>query len=169
MRRILWIMLTMFAAGCATSPRPAEPLPAGSDPTPVSPAVTPTAVPEQVAPVEAPVVRRSLGLDAFAEANDEKLLQVYVGMRRATVERLMDGHQSGQWINPAKRQVLTGSDGKAYEVLFYLTRAPEHGRRVTENFLTPVIFRDERVVAIGRYPLKKLRRGSCPGRGGACS
>ena len=54
-------------------------------------------------------------------------------------------------------------------MLFYLTRAPRQGQRVTENLLTPVIFQNERVTAIGRYPLKKIRRAACQNRAkGAC-
>jgi hypothetical protein len=48
-------------------------------------------------------------------------------------------------------------------VLFYLTCAPRQGS-ATENFLTPVIFQNERVTVIGRYPLKKIRRAACQSR-----
>jgi hypothetical protein len=107
------------------------------------------------------------GLQEFADANDERLLQVYVGMSRAAVERLMDGRQSGSYLNPYKRQTLAGVNGKDYEVLFYVTRAPRAGRRISEAQLTPVILANERVTAIGRYPLKKLRRTACQARGEA--
>ena len=169
MRAALMVLLGLAATGCAISP---------SGPDRTEPALKPEAVPEKApvapaapavtAPSEPaaapPVVRQSLGLEEFSEANDEKLLQVYVGMWRPTVDRIMDGHQSGQWINPYKRQTIVGGDRRTYEVLFYLTRAPRSGQRVTERFLTPVIFRDVRVVAFGRYALKKLRRGDCLGR-----
>lgn len=110
-----------------------------------------------------------LTLQDFAETNDERLLQVQRGMHRQTVEQIMDGYQAEKWINPFKRQSYTDADGKAYEVLFYLTRPPRAGQRISENFLSPVIFQEERVVSIGRYPLKKLRRSACVGRTEACS
>jgi hypothetical protein len=177
MRKILMISLLMFVAGCATTSRPVpegavpvQPVPTQAEPvvTPMNPTLQ--AEPTSLMPAEQPVVtRKSMGLEEFAEANDEKLLNIYVGMSRQSVERLMDGHQSGKWINPYKYQVVVGADGKKHEVLFYLTRAPRQGQRVTENFLTPVIFQNDRLTAIGRYPLKKLRRAACQSRAqGAC-
>jgi hypothetical protein len=182
MRKILMISLMMFVAGCATTSRPvveapAQPLPPQAEPiavpltTPLNP--TPPVEPKALAPtpVQQPsVTRKSIGLEEFAEANDEKLLNIYVGMSRQAVERLMDGNQSGKWINPYKYQAVVSADGKKHEVLFYLTRAPRQGERVTENFLTPVIFQNDRLTAIGRYPLKKLRRAACQSRAqGSCS
>jgi hypothetical protein len=186
MRRVLVLSLIMFAAGCATAPRPIAEVPTrdtrdnGGTATPealaeTQPVVVPLGPVPQVeskilAPNDQPAVPRTfLGLEEFTEANDEKLLNIYVGMSRKTVERLMDGHQSGKWTNPYKHQTVMDADGKKHEVLFYLTRAPRPGQRVTENFLTPVIFQNERVTAIGRYPLKKLRRVACQSRAqGSC-
>jgi hypothetical protein len=179
MRKILMISLLMLAAGCATTSRPPVETPAQPVPTPAESIAVPSAAPLLPIPttesaaavsVEPPAVtRKSMGLEEFAEANDEKLLNIYVGMSRQSVERLMDGYQSGKWINPYKHQAVVGADGKKHEILFYLTRAPRQGQRVTENFLTPVIFQNERVTAIGRYPLKKLRRVACQSRAqGVC-
>lgn len=170
MRRILMISFMLFAAGCATTSRPVVEAPAQKPPSRVEPVAEPQSpappvepgLPEPVSP--APIVRKWLSLNDFAEANDEKLLNVYPGMSRQTVERIMDGHQSGKWANPYKQQAVIGADGKSHEVLFYLTRAPRPGQRVTENYLTPVIFQNERVMAIGRYPLKKVRRAACQSR-----
>jgi hypothetical protein len=99
-------------------------------------------------------------LIALAELNDERLLEVFVGMYRKTV----DGAMGFSRQNPFKREVIAGMDGREYEVLFYLTREPRKGKGVTERQLTPVIFREDRVVAIGRYPLKKLRRTGTIGK-----
>jgi len=141
MRKILTISLLMFAAGCATTSRPlveapAQPVPMPAESIavpPVTPLVpTPTTESEAAVSIEPPAVtRKSMGLEEFAEANDEKLLNIYVGMSRQSVERIMDGHQSGKWINPYKHQVVAGADGKKNEILFYLTRAPRQGQRVT--------------------------------------
>jgi len=48
--------------------------------------------------------------------------------------------------------------GKDYEVFYYLTRDPE-GKPVQDRHLTPVIVKDNMVVALGAYRLKKLKRG----------
>jgi hypothetical protein len=172
MRKILIILLfMMFVAGCATTSRPVAEAPAQPLPTQAEAVAVPLSVPlnpiplvepKSSASVEQPsVIRKLMGLEEFAEANDEKLLNIYVGMSRQAVERLMDGHQSGKWINPYKHQVVVSADGKKQEILFYLTRVPQPGQRVTENFLTPVILQNDRVTAIGRYPLKKVRRAAC--------
>jgi hypothetical protein len=170
MRRILMISFMLLVAGCATTSRPVVDVPAHKLPSQTEPVAEPQrsaplvepALSEPVNP--SPVVRKWLSLNDFAEANDEKLLNVYPGMSRQTVERIMDGHQSGTWTNPYKHQAVIGANGTSHEVLFYLTRAPRQGQRVTENLLTPVIFQNERVAAIGRYPLKKIRRAACQSR-----
>lgn len=181
MHRILWVGLMLFATGCAMAPQapvetigPARPQPAESvalspEPATVSVPNTQPATTVPVEPVGPPPARKHVSLDEFAQANDDKLLQVYVGMSLRSAERIMDGQQSGPYVNPYKRQTLAGADGKVSEVLFYLTRPPRAGRRITESDLTPVIFQENRVVAIGRYPLKKLRRSLCQKRApGSC-
>jgi len=72
----------------------------------------------------------------------------------------MTSNQTDLWENPYKRQTLQATDRTVYEVLFYLTRLPSKGRIITENQLTPVIFSNGKVAAIGRYRLKKLRRNA---------
>jgi hypothetical protein len=88
-----------------------------------------------------------------AEANDEKIINIFVGMYRNTVETIM-----GSDHNPYRRTKITGTDGETYDVLFYLTREPRQGKPITERMLSPVIFLKGRVVAMGNYQLKKLIR-----------
>lgn len=107
-----------------------------------------------------------LSLGDFVDRNDENLLNVYPGMSRAAVERIMGDYRTGTGTNPYKHQQIAAGGGKTYEVLFYLTRKPRAGYRISETSLTPVIFEDDRVSAIGRYQLKKLRRAACQARGG---
>lgn len=181
MTRIAFLALLLALAGCAgTPPRalpPAAPEPAAA-PAPVPP---PAAEPLPEAPEPEPAMQpqpdvrprasapQMQVLEAFAELNDEKLLYVYPGLSMPAVERIMGNRQSGSHVNPHKRQTIATVDGKQHEILFYLTRAPRPGRAITENELTPVIFVNNRVVAIGRYPLKKLRRSACQAGGvGQC-
>ena len=70
------------------------------------------------------------------------------------------------WLNPTRRETGAGGRGAEYEVLFYLAREPVPGRAITDNLLTPVILHNDKVVSIGRYPLKKLRRSGCLSRSG---
>lgn len=108
-------------------------------------------------PSGAPSPLRSLGLRQFIERNDDQLLQVYVGMVQTEVERIMAAPADSAWKNPYRRERLQ-SGGRTYDVWFYLTREPRAGRAIAEAELTPVILSSGKVVGLGRYPLKKLRR-----------
>jgi hypothetical protein len=55
---------------------------------------------------------------------------------------------------------LVDAKGDTYDVIFYLSRRPVPSHAFGEQLMTPVIFRDDRVYAIGRYSLKKLRAGA---------
>jgi len=174
MRRIALLTLLLLT-GCVTAPpsdtgsppavRPAPPAPTAEPAESGGP--TPSASPSMAIPTE-PVRKVTpphvLSLDDFADRNDEHLLSVYPGMSRATVDRIMGDYRSGGWTNPYKRQIATAG-GRTYEILFYLTRSPRAANRVSEGNMTPVIFENDRVTAIGRYPLKKLRRAVCEERG----
>jgi hypothetical protein len=109
---------------------------------------------------ELPVPNHKLqGLVELAEKNDEKIMNVFVGMYRRTVEDIM-----GTGRNPFKRQSITGTDDQVYEILYYLTREPRKGRPITDRMLTPIIFKKGRVAAIGAYQLKKLIQTGTLGR-----
>ena len=97
--------------------------------------------------------QRIEGLAGLAARNDEKMLQIYVGMYQKTVKSIMSDHR-----NPYKKEMVTGSDGQVYEIAFYLTREPHKGKPLTDRMLTPVIFRQGKVVGIGAYQYKKLIR-----------
>jgi hypothetical protein len=166
MRRLAPILL-LALAGCVTpsppGPPPAPEAPAAA-PEPAAPAVPAPepapAVPPPVTPEPPAAAPAGPGVSAreFIALNDTRLLDVYKGMPKVTVERLMAAHATERFANPYKRQALKTRDGSVYEIVFYLTREPLRGKPITENQLTPVIFRNDKVFAIGRYPLKKLRR-----------
>lgn len=166
-----WFIAVLLAvlAGCATHQGPVRTTspPVTGMTNPVSPLIesTPTAA-AQSPPVEVPTIPPPIGsvpvraptLNEFADRNDIRLLEVYNGMTKKAVERIMEWHHADVWKNPYKRQTLHVADGKVYEVFFYLTRPHSKGHPITEKQLTPVIFNDGRVSAIGRYQLKKLRQ-----------
>jgi hypothetical protein len=169
-------LLLVLLAGCATHQAPSRPETPVKEETHVVPAHEPAqalvapSVPTREAtsppagestlpsvpdaPVKEPVSTRQ----AFADWNDGKLLDIYKGMTKKQVEQVMAPNQADKRRNPYKRQVLRSNDGKVYEVLFYFTRMPSKGRPVTESQMTPVILSEGKVIAMGRYQLKKLRR-----------
>jgi hypothetical protein len=101
----------------------------------------------------------SKGWAKLAESNDNKLMNVYKGMDKATVEIIMASAH-----NPYKHEKITGKNDQLFEVLFYLTREPRKGKPITEKLLTPVIFKNSEVVAMGSFQLKKLRTKGTVGR-----
>ncbi len=168
----LAVLLALLLAACATPPRevsvpaPAEPeTPRAAAPAPleastsrVARAVPPAeAIPPAASvPVE-PSMPTTPSFREFVAANDERLLEIYVGLARAELVRVMQ-HGAGRWPNPYKHELLHDRAGKGYEVFYYLTRDPE-GKPVQDRHLTPVMVKDGVIVALGAYRLKKLRRG----------
>lgn len=169
MKRFLPLLLAVLA-GCATPQAPSRPgtpvVPAHEPPqalavpsAPTGEAASPLVGETTSPPAPAAPTKELLSTQqAFADWNDSKLLDIYKGMTKEEVEQVMAPNQAGKWRNPYKRQVLHSSNGKVYEVLFYFTRMPSKDRPITESQMTPVIFNDGKVIAMGRYQLKKLRR-----------
>lgn len=181
MRHLLLSALVAILAGCATGreafspPSPAQTAPLSTPqqtaavaedqrpgPPPLPPSGTAPNKPSEMATTkEIPAAERRLSAAELAALNDERLLDVYRGMPRRAVEQLMDVRQGERLLNPFRREWLRDDDGRLYEVLYYLTREPFKGRAVGWRDLTPVIFLDDKVHAIGRYSLKKLKRSAC--------
>lgn len=160
-KKHLAVLAALLLGACATvapPPSPAPPPTAMPAPAPDVAPVPPPAIPDAaiVAPPATPPP--SLSFRDFVALNDTKLLDVYVGMSRASIDKHMDAHETDRFTNPYKRQTLRAKDGTLYEVLFYITREPSKGKPITETQTTPLIFRNDKLVAIGRYQLKKLRR-----------
>src|SRR3989344_3205681 len=165
------VLFALLLAACAT-PVPRTPATPGMEeveqrreqlperPPESVPAAPPkAAVPAPEAPV-APAIIGALPAPLFREfvaRNDEQLLEVFAGMHRSELIRIMNT-DADRWHNPYKREALHDRKGQAYEVLYYLTRDPE-GKPVKDRHLTPVMVKDDVVVAIGAYRLKKLKRG----------
>jgi hypothetical protein len=85
------------------------------------------------------------------DANRVALSSVEMGMGKSQVQSIMqsrsaEGH-GGRFDNPYKRETVKGTDGMAYEVLYYYTQ------RIADNAvdsgLSPVVFLDNKVVGIG--------------------
>jgi hypothetical protein len=106
-----------------------------------------------------PVADGHKGWARLAEANENKLINVYKGLDKGTVEAVMASAH-----NPFKREKVTGTKGQIYEVLFYLTREPRKNKPITERQLTPVILKNGEVIAMGNFQLKKLRTTGTLGR-----
>jgi hypothetical protein len=142
------------------------PPPLALPPAADTPAITrPEPDPAPAAPT--PEEPRRLTHVELAFINSERLIDIYRGMKRETVEKIMHFEHGGQAVNPQRQEWLRDGEGRIYVVLHYLTREPLRGKPLRDLNYTPVIFRDDRVTDIGRYPLKKLKRTACSMRSAA--
>ncbi len=104
-------------------------------------------------------------LEQLRSHNKAKLSGVTAGMTRQEVESRMGDARAGgglpevvfgrvQWLqarNPMRQEYVDGTDGVQYEVLFYYTDLRERDDKITDDELTPIVFRDGKVAGVG-YP-----------------
>src|SRR5690348_2701421 len=101
-------------------------------------------------------------LEQLRAANKENLAKVRPGMTRLEVTSLMGEAQAGGGLpevvfgrvrylrakNPMREETVKRADGD-YLVLFYYTDLKERDDKITDDELTPVVFRDGKVVGVG--------------------
>ena len=104
-------------------------------------------------------------VEELRAANKSNLAKLSAGMPRAQAERIMGSAAAGGKLgdvvfgrlqhlevrNPMREERVRGADGADYEVLFYYTDLRTRDDRITDDELTPVVFRDGRLAGIG-YP-----------------
>lgn len=109
-------------------------------------------------------------LEQLREANRKNIAQLTLGTPRAQVEKLMGNARAGGKLgdvvfgrvrhlevrNPQREERVTGSDGAAYDVLFYYTDVKTRDDRITDDELTPLVFRGHELAGIGYGFLGKL-------------
>jgi hypothetical protein len=108
----------------------------------------------------------NLVIDSFEklrEDNKRHIAQLSVGMSRADVEQLLGRAKVGGSLfdaihgriqyqvaqNPMREEHVRGSDGIDYEVLFYYTELRTRDDKITDDEMTPLVFRDGRIAGIG--------------------
>jgi hypothetical protein len=108
-------------------------------------------------------------LAQLREQNKQNLAKVAPGMTRMEVESVMGHAQAGgglpevvfgrvQYLratNPMREETVRGADGKDYLVLFYYTDVKQLDDRITDDELTPVVFRDGKLVGVGAAYVKR--------------
>jgi hypothetical protein len=104
-------------------------------------------------------------LEQLREANKRNIAQLSAGMTRAQVEKLMGADAAGGKLgdvafgrlqhleakNPQREERITGPDGAGYDVLFYYTDLRTRDDRITDDELTPLVFRGHELAGMG-YP-----------------
>jgi len=115
----------------------------------------------------------TLMIDSFEqlrENNKRNIATLVVGTPRAQVEKQMGEATAGGRLgdvvfgrlqhlevkNPQRVEQVTGPDGAAYEVLFYYTDVKARDDKITDDELTPLVFRGHELAGIGYGFLAKL-------------
>ena len=110
-------------------------------------------------------------LEQLREANKRNLQRVNIGHTRMEVESIMGNDRAGgglpeavfgrlqylQARNPMREEDLRGVDGAEYHVLFYYTDVKTKDDKITDDELTPVVFREGKVVGTGNAFLAAIR------------
>lgn len=111
-------------------------------------------------------------LEQLREANKRNLQRVSLGNTRFEVETIMGSERAGgglpevafgrlQYLaakNPMREDTVRGRDGADYQVLFYYTDVHAKDDKITDDELTPIVFRDGKVVGIGHPFLAAARK-----------
>jgi hypothetical protein len=102
-------------------------------------------------------------LEQLRATNKRNLERVAVGHTRLEVESIMGNERAGgglpevlfgrvqylQARNPMREEDVLGADGAEYHVLFYYTDVRTRDDKITDDELTPVVFREGKVSGIG--------------------
>jgi len=81
--------------------------------------------------------------------NRENLLRLSLGMKKFEVLQIMGTQTVNTINNPYKVETPRGKDDQLYEVLFYHTELKNKDGIITDNELTPIVFRDNGLIGWG--------------------
>lgn len=94
--------------------------------------------------------------------NREKLVRLSVGMSKAEVLQIMGtktmvlethtvtfGPEVKRINNPYRVEAIKGEDGETYELLFYYTDRKKADGVITDDELTPLVIKDDKLIGWG--------------------
>jgi hypothetical protein len=110
-------------------------------------------------------------LEQLREANKRNLGRVTVGHTRLEVDSIMGTDRVGgglpevllgrvQYLearNPMREEEVRGADSVDYRVVFYYTDVRTKDDKITDDELTPIVFRDGKVAGVGHAFLNRVR------------
>lgn len=103
-------------------------------------------------------------LEVLRKSNQQKIAGLHNGASRGEVEKaVMGGDAAGGSIfdalrgrlqhlqvkNPMREERVQGGDGATLEVLYYYTDLRQRDDRITDDELTPLVFRDGKLAGKG--------------------
>lgn len=98
--------------------------------------------------------------DILRDSNKQNLKKLSVGMEKQTAVATMGTEPSRgifMWIdNPHRAEQITAKDGQRYEVLYYYTELKQRDDKITDDELTPLLFKDGKLIAWGDDALRKI-------------
>jgi len=109
-------------------------------------------------------------LEQLRATNRKNIITLAPGTPRAQVEKVMGDARAGGKLgdivfgrvrhleakNPQREERVTAPDGAVYDVLFYYTHVRTRDDKITDDELTPVVFRAHELAGIGYDFLGKL-------------
>jgi hypothetical protein len=109
-------------------------------------------------------------VEQLRDNNKRAIAQLAVGTSRAQVEKRMGDAAAGgkvgdivfgrlQYLevkNPQREERITAPDGAVYDVLFYYTDLKTRDDKITDDELTPLVFRGHELAGIGYGFLARL-------------
>lgn len=103
-----------------------------------------------------------LSLVQLRAENKQNIARLKHGMSRNQVLDIMGRKQAstrhdGPVGNPFRPHPFTGTGGQQYEVLFFYTDRHAKFGKIHDTNCTPVVLRQDRVVAIGHPAIRKLK------------
>jgi hypothetical protein len=103
-----------------------------------------------------------LSLTELRNENKQNIARLKHGMSKKQVLDIMGRKQAstkhdGPVGNPFRPHRFTGTDRQPYEVLFFYTDRHAKFGKIRDTNCTPVVLRQDRVVAIGHPAMRKLK------------
>lgn len=91
--------------------------------------------------------------DILRDANKQNLKKLTLGMEKQSAMATMGTEPSRgvfMWIdNPHHTEQVTAKDGQRYEALYYYTELKQRDDKITDDELTPLLFKNGKLVAWG--------------------
>ena len=92
-------------------------------------------------------------LETIRATNRENLMKLSIGITKSETLQIMGTKtqraETDVITNPYRSETLKGKDGGIYEVLFYYTDIKKQDGAITDDELTPLVFKDNKLMGWG--------------------
>jgi hypothetical protein len=92
-------------------------------------------------------------LEGIRATNRENLMKLSIGITKNKTLQIMGTETQNVFsdviTNPYRSEILKGKDGGIYEVLFYYTDIKKQDGAITDDELTPLVFKENKLIGWG--------------------